>query len=116
MSLPRRSSDTAAAARAPLGAAQLEKKLDDALDTVLSARRTAQPLALNLAPLERELQDFTLHWVAVIARTNGELAYQFASLAPTVLHKIDLSTAEAWIIHAMDTFDREGLYIAAALN
>jgi nitric oxide reductase NorD protein len=114
MSLPRRSSDTAAAARAPLGAAQLEKKLDDALDAVLSARRTAQPLALNLAPLERELQDFTLHWVAVIARTNGELAYQFASLAPTVLHKIDLSSAEAWIIHAMDTFDREGLYRGSA--
>ena len=94
----------------PLGAHQLEERLDEALDPVLSSRRTAQPLALRLAPLERELQDFTLHWVGVIARTSSEMAYQFAALAPDVLRRFDLATAEAWIIHAMDTFDREGLY------
>jgi nitric oxide reductase NorD protein len=94
----------------PLGANQLEERLDEALDAVLSSRRTAQPLALRLAPLERELQDFTLHWVAVIARTSSEMAYQFAALAPEILRKLDLATTEAWIIHAMDTFDREGLY------
>ena len=94
----------------PLGTHQLEERLDETLDPVLSSRRTAQPLALRLAPLERELQDFTLHWVAVIARTSSEMAYQFAALAPDVLRKLDLATTEAWIIHAMDTFDREGLY------
>ncbi len=94
----------------PLGAHQLEERLDEALDPVLSSRRTAQPLALRLAPLERQLQDFTLHWVGVIARTSSELAYQFAALVPDALRKFDLATAEAWIIHAMDTFDREGLY------
>ena len=51
-----------------------------------------------------------LHWVAVIARTSGEMAYQFASLAPQALPKLDRAMAEAWIINAMDTFDREGLY------
>ena len=94
----------------PLGTHQLEEQLDEALDPVLSSRRTAQPLALRLAPLERELQNFTLHWVGVIARTSSEMAYQFAALAPDALRKLDLATAEAWIIHAMDTFDREGLY------
>src|SRR5450759_1996145 len=94
----------------PLGTHQLEERLDETLDPVLSSRRTAQPLALRLAPLERELQDFTLHWVGVIARTSSEMAYQFAALAPDALRKFDLATAEAWIIHAMDTFDREGLY------
>ena len=94
----------------PLGAVQLEQRLDESLDPVLSSRRTAQPLALRLAPLTRELQDFALHWVAVIARTSGELAYQFAALAPDVLSTVKPATAEAWIIHAMDTFDREGLY------
>ena len=52
----------------PLTAHQLEERLDEALDPVLSSRRTAQPLALKLAPLARELQDFALHWVNVIAR------------------------------------------------
>jgi nitric oxide reductase NorD protein len=93
-----------------LGAGQLEERLDESLDPVLSSRRTAQPIALRLAPLPRDLQEFVLHWVAVIARTSGELAYQFAALAPDVLCKVDADAAEAWIIHAIDTFDREGLY------
>jgi len=99
---------------APLGARELEARLDDALDPVLSSRRTAHPLALKLAPLKRELQDFALRWVAVIARTNGEMAYQFAALAPEALLKLDPATVEAWIIHAMDTFDREGMYRGSA--
>jgi len=113
MSWPPRSSDPrlTVAQGEPIGASQLEERLDEALDPVLSSRRTAQPLALKLAALlDRELQDFTLHWVAVIARTSGEMAYQFAALAPEALRKLDPATAEAWIIHAMDTFDREGLY------
>ena len=98
----------------PLTAHQLEARLDEALDPVLSSRRTAQPLALKLAPLARELQDFALHWVNVIARTSGEMAYQFAALAPTALARLDGAAAETWIIQAMDTFDREGLYRGTA--
>ena len=115
MSSPIPSSSTPAAQPAVrLTADQLAQHLDEALDPVLSSRRTAQPLAIKLAPLARELQDFALHWVAVIARTSGELAYQFAALAPDVLIRADPVTAEAWIIHAMDTFDREGLYRGSA--
>ena len=117
MNSPPRSSDPrlTTALSEPFDAHRLEERLDDALDPVLSSRRTAQPLALKLAALlDRELQDFTLHWVAVIARTSGEMAYQFAALAPDVLRKLDPATAEAWIIHAMDTFDREGLYRGSA--
>src|SRR3972149_5259291 len=112
MSLQPPSSDPrlAIALSEPLGTFELEARLDDALDAVLPPRRTAQPLALALAPLEREWQDFTLHWVGVIARTSSEMAYQFATLAPGALRSFDFATAEAWIIHAMDTFDREGLY------
>ncbi len=116
MSLRPPSSDPrlAVAAAERLTAHQLEQRLDEALDPVLSSRRTAQPLASGLATLERELQDFTLHWVQVIARTSGEMAYQFAALAPHALRTIDRRMAEAWIIHAMDAFDREGLYRGSA--
>ena len=116
MSSPTPSSDprlTAALAE-PLSAQQIEERLDEALDPVLSSRRTAQPLAAKLAPLAREVQDFALHWVNVIARTSGEMAYQFAALAPDALCRLDNTAAEAWIIRAMDTFDREGLHRGSA--
>ena len=94
--------------------AELEDQLDGSLNPVLSSLRTAQPLAARLGPLARDLQDFALHWVNVIARTSGELAYQFAALAPDVLRQADPAAAEVWIIQAMDTFDREGLYRASS--
>src|SRR3954462_7392732 len=98
----------------PRTLAELEKQLDESLDPVLSSRRTALPLAERFSLMPREQQDFALHWVGVIARTSGELAYQFAALAPDVLPGADPATAEAWIIHAMDTMDREGLYRGSA--
>jgi nitric oxide reductase NorD protein len=94
----------------PLTAVELDKRLDALLNPVLSSRRTAAPLALALAPLPRPLQDFTLRWVEIIGRTNYEMAYQFTSTAPAALAALDAATAEAWIIQAMDSYDREGLH------
>ena len=94
----------------PLTAADLAERLDTLLNPVLSSRRTAAPLAHALLALSRDVQDFTLHWVEVIARTNYEMAYQFAAAAPAALAALDSGAAEAWIIQAMDSYDREGLY------
>lgn len=94
----------------PLTEAELEHRLNALLNPVLSSRRTAAPLAKALAPRQRALQNYTLHWVEVIARTNYEMAYQFAAAAPDALALLDNASAEAWIIHAMDTYDREGLH------
>ena len=93
----------------------VEQRLDDILDPVLSTRRTATGLAESIAPLERGDQDFILHWSEVIARTNPEMAYQFAAAAPQGLSRLDHAAAEAWIICAMDTYDREGLYRGSAI-
>ncbi|MEQ1775602.1 MAG: hypothetical protein ABL891_17635 [Burkholderiales bacterium] len=95
---------------APLTETELDDKLDALLNPVLSSRRTAAPLARALATLQRALQDFTLHWIEVIGRTNYEMAYQFAAAAPDALAQLDVGAAEAWIIQAMDSYDREGLY------
>jgi len=95
---------------APLAETDLDRRLDALLNPVLSSRRTALPLAQAIARLNRKLQDFTLHWVEVISRTNYELAYQFASVAPAALTTLDTGVAEAWIISAMDSYDREGLF------
>ncbi len=88
---------------------QFRDKLDYLLSPVLSTRRTAIPLAKLLAPMERSRQDFVLHWVEVIAQTNYEMAYQFAAAAPAALARLDTTAIEAWIIQAMDTYDRDGL-------
>ncbi|MBX3651375.1 MAG: hypothetical protein KF771_08365 [Burkholderiales bacterium] len=95
---------------APLSAAELGKRLDYLLGPVLSSRRTAAPLAQALSTLDRRQQDFVLHWVEVIDRSNYELAYQFAAAAPAALGRLDPASAEAWIIHAMDAYDRDGLF------
>ncbi|MFN7085319.1 MAG: nitric oxide reductase activation protein NorD [Burkholderiales bacterium] len=116
MSSPPRSSEPSrTAAASPLPAPVLEERLDELLDPVLSSRRTAAGLAAALARLERARQDFVLHWVAIIARTNAEMAYQFAAAAPDALARLDLAAAESWIIAAMDTYDREGLYRGSAV-
>ncbi len=112
MSSPPPSSDPrlAALAAEPLSAQVLEERLDEILDAVLSSRRTAASLARATAGLPRDHQDFVLHWAAVIARTNSEMAYQFVAAAPAALAELDLAAAEEWIIQAMDIYDRDGLY------
>ena len=117
MSLPPLSSDPRLTARAveSYSATELDERFDRILDPVLSARRTAAPLAREASALPRSEQDFILHWTAVIAITNPELAYQFACAAPMALGQLDPATAVSWIIHAMDTYDREGLHRGSAV-
>ena len=93
-----------------LTAAELNLRLEALLNPVLSSRRTAQPLADALAALTYDQHDFILRWVEIITRTNYEMAYQFAAAAPAALATLDATNAEAWIIHAMDTYDRAGLH------
>jgi nitric oxide reductase NorD protein len=94
----------------PFTAAELEVKLDESLDPVLSSRRSAAALAKALAELERAQQDFVLRWVDIITKTNSEMAYQFAARAPEAFRLMPPPTIEAWIIHAMDVYDNQGLY------
>lgn len=94
----------------PLSAQAIEERLDEYLDAVLSSRRTASSLANALAAFEREQQDFVLAWVEIIAKTNAEMAYQFAQHAPEALRLMSAADVEAWVIQAMDVYDRNGLY------
>ena len=94
----------------PLTIAELEARLDEALDPVLSSRRTAAPLAHALAEIERSQQDFVLKWVDIIIKTNSEMAYQFAARAPEAFRLMPLPAIEEWIIQAMDVYDKQGLY------
>jgi nitric oxide reductase NorD protein len=97
----------------PLTRGQLEETLDALLYAVTPAH-SVELLAPPLAALDREEQDFVLHWTEIIAPLNAELAYEFAVQAPLALHHLALADATQWIIEAMDIYDRLGLYPARA--
>ena len=97
----------------PLSAEIIEQRLDELLDAVLSSRRTTVDPAMALAEFNHEQQEFTLSWLSVITKTNSELGYQFIRHVPQALTQMDRATVEKWIIHAMDVYDRLGLYPAS---
>jgi len=101
--------------RAPLTASQIEERLDEPLDAVLSSRRTAAAPSAALARFSRGQQDFVLERVTVIARTNAELAYQFVAHAPRALAELDEDGVGEWILAALDVYDRDGLYPGSAV-
>ncbi len=92
----------------PLAAPELEERMDVYLDPALSSRRTAAGPAADLAALGRREQDFVLHWGAVIAKDNAELAYQFTAYAPQAMRLMDLDAVESWLLYAMDLYDKKG--------
>ncbi|HJX18749.1 MAG TPA: hypothetical protein VJ437_11215, partial [Acidiferrobacterales bacterium] len=57
-------------------------------------------------------QEFALRWTDIIARTNTEMAYLFVAQAPEGLRRMALADIEAWIVQAMDVYDRMGLFPA----
>ncbi len=97
-----------------LGYEELETLLDEYLDPVLSSRRTSEEPVRGLLPLARRHQDFALHWTDVIRRSNAEMAWQFVSRVPLALKLMDTRGTRQWLLHAMDIYDREGLYPGSA--
>lgn len=95
--------------------ATLNEKLDYLLGPVLSARRPAKPLADVLSRQERVRQDFILHWIEVIDRSNYELAYQFAAAAAGPAASWSCDDMVPWVLAAMDAYDRDGLYAGIAV-
>ncbi|HIP52558.1 MAG TPA: nitric oxide reductase activation protein [Chromatiales bacterium] len=94
--------------RTPLDYDEIERRLDDYLEVEFSFRNTA-PAAEALAAMGYEQQRFVLDWVRRIASTNIEMGYRFAKQAKRVLQVLDEHMIEAWALHAMDCYDREGL-------
>ncbi len=93
---------------------EIEERLEELLGAVLSSRRTASQPAAALSELDRPSQSFALHWAGVIAKSNSEMAYQFIENLPRAFEVMDSEGVECWIIAAMDTYDRQGLYPGSA--
>ena len=94
--------------RPRLSPEKIAEQLDDCLEVEFSFYDTEQPAAI-LAKLRRGDQDFVLSWVQRSASTNLELAYRFARRAPRALQATDRRVIEAWLLQAMERYDRSGL-------
>ena len=92
----------------------IREALDEYLDPVLSSRRTSELPARALLPMPREHQEFALHWTDVIRRSNAEMAFQFVSRIPLALKLMGPDGSREWLLHAMDVYDKEGLYPGSA--
>lgn len=93
----------------PLPARQLELRLNTLLEVELSYRDT-EPCAAELSRLTRVQQEFVLHWVEVISRSNTEMSYQFALHAADAFRRMESEGVRQWVLQAMDIYDRQGLY------
>ncbi len=99
----------------PLSAAELEEQLDELLEAAFTPGRRTDAIAAKLAAHPAEIQRFVLHWCAVTAQTHSQVAYLFARHVLEALETMDRPDVQKWLLHAMDLYDRQGLYPAIAV-
>ncbi len=92
----------------PLTAEEIGRRLDDFLEVEFSFLHTEE-IAVGLARLPREHQQFVLDWTRRVATTNIQIAYQFALRAEQALQRMEPEQVSAWCLQAMDRYDSEGL-------
>ena len=93
----------------PLNADELEDLLEEMLWSEGSPKRAA---AESLALLKRGEQEFVLNWVETLEKDSLACAYQFITHAQSAIAVLDIKQVEAWLLHALDVYDRSGLYAA----
>ena len=95
-----------------------EQGASDKLDEVLEVEFTfihTEAVSAELAAMPRDHQAFVLDWTRRAAAINTELAFQFASRAKTALSEVNADVVSNWCLHAMDSYDRQGLQAAMAV-
>jgi nitric oxide reductase NorD protein len=91
---------------------RVQKDLEKIAGAALIRMPRMQEVVGEIAELEREAQDFILHWAEVIALSNTELTAHFLGQVPAAFRALDQAAVEDWIIKAMDVFDNRGLGFA----
>ncbi len=90
---------------------EIHQRLDDYFEVEFTYRDT-RPLVGILNELPDSAQIFIIDWIRRIASTNVEIAYQFTAQSQRALELMDDHMIEAWVLHAMDVYDRSGLHSA----
>lgn len=93
---------------ARLSLAETRKRLDALLEVEFSFRDTSAPAAAITA-LPAPEQTALLSWIGRIASTHVELGFQLACHGVEAQALMAADDFEAWVFHAMDRYDAEGL-------
>jgi nitric oxide reductase NorD protein len=94
-----------------LPAAEVQARLDDWLQVEFTHFALHEE-AVQIAALSAEDQEFVLGWVQRSAAVNVQLGHLFATQAPRRLTPATRRPVEAWVLQALDQFDRHGLKAA----
>ncbi|MDO8958343.1 MAG: VWA domain-containing protein [Rhodocyclaceae bacterium] len=89
-----------------------EHEIEERLDALLfasSSHRKIGKLAAQLEALSRTQQELVMRMAGVAAQTYAEIGHMVATLAPQALESLDTAGFEAWVIGALDAYDRDGL-------
>ncbi len=90
---------------------ELERQLDEYFEVEFTFRIT-RGIAEKLVSLPPGQRNFIIDWSRRIASTHIELGYRFAEQGERALQLMDETMIEAWILRAMDIYDRSGLHAA----
>lgn len=71
-------------------------------------------IAAKLAPFSRQEQEQALRMVAVATKGHAQIGYQVGMHADVALKLMQPQVMEAWVMHALDLYDRVGLFPAIA--
>ncbi len=73
---------------------------------------TVEEVAGFVQSQQPEWREYVLEWVKSIAKTQPELAFQYAKRVASALQQIGRQGAEQWLQSALDTYFSKGLYPA----
>ncbi|MBT3473815.1 MAG: nitric oxide reductase activation protein [Gammaproteobacteria bacterium] len=90
---------------------ELEQRLDEALELDL-VRLSPEQAAKGLAPFSREQQERALHWSKIAAQAHVQIGQQVSIYAATALGLMSDEVMGRWVYHALDLYDRKGLFPA----
>jgi nitric oxide reductase NorD protein len=87
---------------------EIIRQLEKSLEVEFSFYHIEEP-ADELLQLPPQQQGFVLDWVGRAASINIAVGYEFLLHAVEALDKLGQRMIEAWLLHAMDSYDRSGL-------
>jgi nitric oxide reductase NorD protein len=95
----------------PLSVAELEQRLDEALELDL-VRLSPEQAAQALAPYPRQQQERALYWSRIAAQAHVQIGQQVSIHAAEALRLMSDAVIGQWVYHALDRYDRKGLFPA----
>jgi len=87
---------------------EIIRQLEESLEIEFSFYQIETP-AEAISQLSSQQQTFVLDWVERAASINTTVGYEFLLRAVEALEKLGQEMIEAWLLHAMDSYDRSGL-------